>query len=63
MPRKSSFRASALKQILPIPLETTFDYIFICIGDTMTSLQLNQLFSMRKYRAFYSWVEPLVIAH
>jgi len=39
----------------------TFDYIFICIGDTMTSLQLNQLFSMRKYRAFYSWVEPLGI--
>lgn len=37
-----------------------FDYTFICTGDTMTSLELNRIFSDNN-KVFYSWVEPLGI--
>ncbi|MDY5060454.1 ThiF family adenylyltransferase [Staphylococcus simulans] len=38
-----------------------FDYIFVCIGETMPSIQLNKLlFTLRK-RVFYSWLEPMGI--
>lgn len=36
-----------------------FDYCFICIGDTMPSLELNKVFSKNKHKVFYTWVEPL----
>lgn len=36
-----------------------FDYSFICIGDTMPSLELNKIFSENKHKVFYTWVEPL----
>nr|WP_253288760.1 E2/UBC family protein [Amphibacillus sp. MSJ-3] len=38
-----------------------FDYTFICVGDTMTSLALNSFFKKGMYKVFYSWVEPLGI--
>lgn len=38
-----------------------YDYTFICIGDTMTSLALNKIFSENNNKVFYSWVEPLGI--
>ncbi|MFW7366942.1 ThiF family adenylyltransferase [Vagococcus fluvialis] len=38
---------------------TKFDYVFICVGDTMTSLALNSFFHKSGQKVFYSWVEPL----
>lgn len=38
-----------------------YDYTFVCIGDTMTSLELNRIFSENNSKIFYSWVEPLGI--
>lgn len=38
-----------------------FDYSFICIGDTMHSLEINRFFSKSNNKVFYSWVEPLGI--
>lgn len=40
---------------------TKFDYLFICVGDTMTSLALNRFFHKSHQKVFYSWVEPLGI--
>lgn len=38
-----------------------FDYIFICVGDTMTSLELNEIYKKKEYNVFYSWIEPFGI--
>ncbi|MBV6375477.1 thiamine biosynthesis protein ThiF [Enterococcus casseliflavus] len=40
---------------------TKFDYVFICVGDSMTSLALNKFFYKSNQKVFYSWVEPLGI--
>lgn len=36
-----------------------FDFIFVCIGDTMASLELNKYFYHSSKKVFYSWLEPL----
>lgn len=36
-----------------------FDFTFICIGETMVSLEINKFLSQRNNKVFYSWVEPL----
>ncbi|HBK5010461.1 TPA: ThiF family adenylyltransferase, partial [Enterococcus faecium] len=35
-----------------------YDYVFVCIGDTMASLALNNYFSKSSQKVFYSWLEP-----
>lgn len=35
-----------------------YDYVFVCIGDTMASLALNNYFFHSKQKVFYSWLEP-----
>lgn len=35
-----------------------FDFVIIAIGDTMTSLKLNNYFKYKKINVIYSWLEP-----